>query len=339
MNAATTNGKIEPLLCRGVLSRSGPDRAGVCTRECVGVMSLRWFIYFCAIVGGWSAGIGWLIGRLIEPSSELLKASLRGLFLGMAVALGLGLLDTLWNLSIRRFGEVFLRVGTTFLLGTLGGFLGGLIGQLFYELTEAAAFLVLGWTLTGALIGGSIGLFEWITTRGARGKFLKSLIGGTIGGIIGGIFYLLLRTMFENIFVKSLHFGIDLLSPSGWGFIILGACIGLLVGLAQVILKEAWIKVEAGFRPGREMMLVKDRFSIGRAEASDLGLFGDMGIEKTHAYIVQKGNRYYLEDADTPGGTYVNDERVNDRMPLRAGDLIRIGKALVRFHERQKRPK
>jgi pSer/pThr/pTyr-binding forkhead associated (FHA) protein len=52
---------------------------------------------------------------------------------------------------------------------------------------------------------------------------------------------------------------------------------------------------------------------------------------------VKKGNRYYLEDADTPGGTYVNDERVKDRAPLTAGDLIRLGKALVRFNERAKR--
>src|SRR5207247_641760 len=116
-------------------------------------MSLRWFIYFCALVGGWAALIGWLLGQFLWPSGDIMKAAVRGLFLGMAVGLGLGLLDTLWNISIRRFGEVFLRVGTTFLIGCLGGFLGGLIGQVFYGLTDVsvlqAIFFVFGWTLTG----------------------------------------------------------------------------------------------------------------------------------------------------------------------------------------------
>ena len=76
---------------------------------------------------------------------------------------------------------------------------------------------------------------------------------------------------------------------------------------------------------------------MGRGEGCDLGLFGDMECEKLHARIVHQGNRYYLEDADAPGGTYVNDQRVKDRTPLRAGDLIRLGKSLVRFNERAKR--
>ena len=55
------------------------------------------------------------------------------------------------------------------------------------------------------------------------------------------------------------------------------------------------------------MMLTKDETTIGRAEACDIGLFGDNAIEKLHARIVQKGNRYLLADDDTPGGTFLND--------------------------------
>ena len=73
------------------------------------------------------------------------------------------------------------------------------------------------------------------------------------------------------------------------GFVALGMCIGLLVGLAQVILKEAWIKVEAGFRSGREMILAKDKTSIGRAEGVDIPLFGDAAVGRLHAHIVQRG--------------------------------------------------
>ena len=59
-----------------------------------------------------------------------------------------------------------------------------------------------------------------------------------------------------------------------------------MIGLAQVVLKEAWLRVEQGFRPGRELMLVKEETAIGRAEGCDLGLFGDNGVERKHARIL-----------------------------------------------------
>jgi pSer/pThr/pTyr-binding forkhead associated (FHA) protein len=118
---------------------------------------------------------------------------------------------------------------------------------------------------------------------------------------------------------------------------VLGMCIGLLIGLAQVILKEAWLKVEKGFRPGRELIVSKEQVVIGRGEACDIGLFGDNGVERTHARILRKGDRYLLVDADTPGGTYLNGHRIDGPTPLRAGDAIGVGKAVIRFGERQKR--
>ena len=121
------------------------------------------------------------------------------------------------------------------------------------------------------------------------------------------------------------------------GLVILGMCIGLLIGLAQVLLKEAWVRVERGFKAGREMMLMKPETSIGRAEGVDIALFGDMGVEKKHARIVQKKDRYYLVDDNTPGGTYINGERIYGSAPLSNGDLISMGRSEVRFQEKAKR--
>ena len=121
------------------------------------------------------------------------------------------------------------------------------------------------------------------------------------------------------------------------GLVILGACIGLLIGLAQVILKEAWVKVEAGFRPGRQLILSKAETTVGRAESCDLGLFGDSGVERLHARILLEDNRYLLADAQTPGGTFLNDARVDRPTPLRDGDTIRVGNSRLRFGERARR--
>jgi pSer/pThr/pTyr-binding forkhead associated (FHA) protein len=61
-------------------------------------------------------------------------------------------------------------------------------------------------------------------------------------------------------------------------------------------------------------------------------------VEKLHARLVQQGERYYLEDSGSPAGTYVNGQRVKGPTPLKSGDLIRVGKNLLRFSERQKQP-
>src|SRR5262249_27428457 len=160
-----------------------------------------------------------------------------------------------------------------------------------------APLFVIGWTLTGALIGTSVGMFEWlmslITNRdqmGAQKKLLKTLSGGTVGGVLGGILALVMLMAFNGLF--SNKDTTKLWSPFATGFVALGACIGLLVALAQVMLKEAWVKVEAGFKPGREKILSKEKTTVGRAEACDIGLFGDNGIEKMHASIILQGNRY-----------------------------------------------
>ncbi len=163
------------------------------------------------------------------------------------------------------------------LVGGVGGLVGGLVGSLLYSVSPV--FFVFGWTLTGFLVGASVGAFEFLASvvsgknqSGSLKKIVKSLVGGAIGGILGGILAMLLGTIGEKFKPNA---GDWLWSPPAMGFVALGMCIGLLVGLAQVILKEAWIKVEAGFRTGREMILAKEKTSIGRAEGCDIALFGD----------------------------------------------------------------
>ncbi len=126
-------------------------------------------------------------------------------------------------------------------------------------------------------------------------------------------------------------------SPSAGRFIVLGACIGLAIGLAQVILEQAWLRVEKGFRPGRERLLGQDEISIGRAESSDVALFGDAGVARSHARIVLHGNRYALLDGGTPGGTFVNGQRIGPLYYLQSGDRIQAGSSVLVFYERQSR--
>src|SRR5258707_767145 len=83
---------------------------------------------------------------------------------------------------------------------------------------------------------------------------------GSVGGMVGGILSLRLHGVWVGLF-KDVE-PRDLWSPSATGFVALCACIGLGVPLAQIILREAWVRVEAGFRPGRQFLLDKPETTI-----------------------------------------------------------------------------
>src|SRR5439155_14227193 len=140
-------------------------------------------------------------------------------------------------------------------------------------------------------------------TRGAVRKLINGALGGTLGGQLGSCLLVVVASaLFRNKAEPWL--------PSALGFVTLGACVGLLIGLSQVLLKEAWVRVESGFRPGRELILTKPELTIGRAENCDIGLFGDNTVERAHARIYAQGDRYYLADGGTAEGTYLNNERI-----------------------------
>jgi hypothetical protein len=302
-------------------------------------MSFRWFIYYSGMCGGCAAFLGWALGRMLRSEeNEVLGTAVEGLCLGIIVAMLLSLIDTLWNGS-RAILPLLLRLLVAALVAALGGFLGAMLGQLLYNALNSSIGVVIGWTLTGILVGASVGIFDLLDRlgrgqqiSGARRKVINGIIGGSLGGMLGSVLFLFFTSL------GQVELKLMLWMPGAAGFIALGVLIGLMVGLAQVILKEAWVKVLEGFRAGREMILSRPEVTIGRAESCDIGLFGDPRVEKLHARILQEGNHYVLEDNSTPHGTYVNNQRVNGRMPLNNGDLIRIGRNILRFSERAKRP-
>ena len=297
-------------------------------------MSFKLFIYYCSLGGGWAAFVTWAIVQVCgirDWENKTAYAATLGAILGALIAATIGALDAIMNAV---GSQRILRVGICLTIGLLGGLLGALLGNtLFVKFNYNVAMLVVGWILVGVLIGASVGVYDLIRAMMGLNDFaaplkktLNGIYGGLLGGLVGGLpFGLLMRN--ESIPVSNLTIGL----------VILGLCIGLFIPLAQVVLKQAWVKVEAGFRPGREIMLMKDETLIGKAEGCDIGLFGGQGLEKQHARIFLKNNRYYLADMNTPGGTFVNERRVNGSTPLKDGDAIRVGNCVLRFGERAKR--
>jgi hypothetical protein len=305
-------------------------------------MSFRMFVYWCALGGGWAAVGGWVLGRLVAHGDSPGASGIKGMFLGLFIALALGLVDALWVFSLRQVGRVVPRVFVCVAIGMVGGLVGGATGQyLFDTFTSATIFQILGWVLTGLMVGVSIGSYDllrcWVRQEALAfptAKVMRGVIGGAVGGLLGGILDWKLGDAWIALFPVKTH----LWSPSLTGFIALGLCIGLMIAVAQVVLTEAWLKVEAGYRKGRELLVNKPVLTIGRAEASDLGLFGDAMIEKLHARIYQQDGHSLIADNGSTHGTFVNDQRILEPTLLRSGDLIRVGNAYVRFTERGKKP-
>jgi hypothetical protein len=295
-------------------------------------MSFKVFIYYCALCGGWAAflvAVIAIVTGIHNPRAPdvVWRVGVIGGLLGMFVGGAVGAMDALLNaVGSQRITRVLLCIG----IGLVGGLIGGFLAE---GLHQIGLPIVLAWMLVGVFIGVSVGAFDLLRafrekedTRVPLKKTLNGVYGGLIGGAVGGLPFAVLLAL-EGLPRSGLIFGL----------VLLGSAIGLMIALAQVFLKEAWLKVEAGFRAGREVMLTKEETTIGRAESCDIGLFRDNTIEKLHARIKLEANRYVLADANTPAGTYLNDQKVVKPMPLKNGDLIRVGNSELRFGERQQR--
>jgi hypothetical protein len=305
-------------------------------------MSFRLFVYFSALCGAWAALAGWALGRVAAGGHPLGSAAFKALYLGMMVALALGVVDCLWTFSLRQVRQVLPRVLTATAGGALGGLLGGFAGQYLFSMKSHVLFFLFGWTLTGLLIGASLILFDllgrYVRRRSLRGgvrKTFQAVGGGAAGGLLGGFLSWLLKDVGGVLFPRVPTE--ELWSPSALGFVVLGLCIGLMIGLAQVLFKESWVRVESGKRRGRDVILSRPLLTIGRAESCDIGLFGDPAIDRLHARLELGFEGYVVADAGSASGTFVNGQRLAGPRLLRSGDVIGVGAARLRFEERQKR--
>jgi pSer/pThr/pTyr-binding forkhead associated (FHA) protein len=87
---------------------------------------------------------------------------------------------------------------------------------------------------------------------------------------------------------------------------------------------ELKLIVLAGAKQGLEIPLKKDKFLIGRAKECSLRA-GSEAISRRHCAIVRKGDRFTVRDLGSRNGTYVNDVRIADEVPLVEGNELRVG--------------
>ncbi|MGC4043694.1 MAG: FHA domain-containing protein [Armatimonas sp.] len=250
----------------------------------------------------WGAFLGVLLGvadNLAQGQRDWLKTVLFGVIVGL-VAGGLGL----------NFGGALFSLLYTYPAKNPFHFFGNVVAR------------GLGWALIGALAGTADG-WRKLSFRVGRNGFL----GGLVGGVLGG-------TTFE--IVPYLMPGINPGPTSRFfGFLITGAMIGLFIALVQQLLKEAWVRVVLGRNEGKEILVEKAETKIGRSELSDIPLYGDPTIAKTHAILAsQPGGTWVLRDVSGGAGVRVNEAPVAQEIRVKSGDQIQIGSKLMVFYEK-----
>lgn len=285
-------------------------------------MSLRRLVYFSAVIGGWAALLAWLACEALFLRSQRLGGQtstvLAGGLVGAALAGGLNLVTGMNN---ARWKWQLWRLLPAFAVGGASGAVGALIGMLTYGLGLPRA---IGWAIMGLGIGVSQGVCE----RSWR-KLRNGVIGGTLGGLAGGL-------LFEPIHALA-PAGLNSFSRAT-AFVILGISTGTLAGFAQVALKEAWLTVLDGFRPGRQLILGEAVTVLGRGDHLSLPFLGYPGkdLESEHLRIVRRPDGVYqVEDNHSRLGTRLNGLLLDGPATLNDGDLIKLGTNIVRFNHRQ----
>lgn len=73
------------------------------------------------------------------------------------------------------------------------------------------------------------------------------------------------------------------------------------------------------------------KISIGRSSRNGICIC-DRFASRFHAEIRQEGDQVLLIDAGSANGTFLNGQRVTAPIPLRPGDLIRLGQTEIEYN-------
>lgn len=275
-------------------------------------------LLFYAVAGGLGGLAAWgaaepFLGIRSVYGRDILLGALIGLFIAVFLASIEALSVDQWNQAVRgtSSGAIF---------GIIGGAAGLLVGEYAFDLVGGVLGRIIGWSLLGLMVGLGAG---WATRSNARRR--NGAIGGIIGGALGGFTYWILTTIFPQEFGRAI------------AIIVLGMLIGFFIGLVGELLKRGWLMVvrsqSRNAREGREYPLIKPVTTVGRAEESDVGLFGDRGVMPQHLFIRREG-RNFVVSAAAGGQVLINRQPLAGRQVLKSGDRIEVGGTLFLFRDR-----
>ena len=294
-------------------------------------------LFYMMVFGAVGGVLAWFVN---EPfiSDDITRAvdwgeiarfgSVSGLFIGAMIGLATGLLLGTGKHILRA---VALGAG----VGAIGGWVGLTVGQVLFGVLGATVPMlglivgrILGWSAFGALIGLSEGLIARSPKRMRNG-----FLGGAIGGALGGALFDFLAFTIGSVFGFALRAEGEAGAPSrAVGLTLIGAGIGLFIGLLEWLTRAAWVRVLYGRNEGKDYPIDRDGAYLGRDELADVPLRGDPQVAPRHAEIRMDGGGYVLVPLAPMA---VNGQPVGAPVELNDGDLLQIGSFRVQFQLRE----
>lgn len=97
-----------------------------------------------------------------------------------------------------------------------------------------------------------------------------------------------------------------------------------------LVSRAASLQCVTGADVGRSFALAETHALLGRGLEAHVRL-RDLAVSRHHARIRQHEGVFLLEDEDSPNGVYLNGQRVQGAQALQEGDVIELGRTVLRF--------
>ncbi|MCX7700200.1 MAG: SpoIIE family protein phosphatase [Gemmataceae bacterium] len=94
----------------------------------------------------------------------------------------------------------------------------------------------------------------------------------------------------------------------------------------------ASLTILKGLNPGQRISLDGDEFILGRDPKSCQIHIPNNAVSRQHAKILRVDQTYYIEDLESRNGTWVNNQEIRERTPLKNNDRIKICDFLFSFN-------
>ena len=267
------------------------------------------FLIFSIVAGLIGLGIGATDGIVCRLPRRALLGGLVGLLIGFVGGLMSHVIASIIYTPLNHLAqEEFASSSST---AHSLGFLLQMIARMF------------AWTLAGS----AMGLGQGVALRSRR-LLAYGFLGGVIGGLLGGL-------LFDPIDLVILSGRIGAESSRLVGFLAIGAAVGAMIGIVELLSRDAWLRMVEGPLAGKEFLIFRDTMNIGASPKSEIYLFNDDKVAPTHATLRVIGDETEITARDRVHPLLVNSNAVKTAR-LRHGDRITIGNTSFLFEQRQR---
>ena len=268
------------------------------------------FLIFSIVAGLIGLGIGAADGIVCHLPRRALLGGLVGLLVGFVGGLLSHVIANVIYIPLNHMADQQLSSSSEGARSL--GFLLQMVARMF------------AWTLAGS----AMGLGQGIALRSKR-LLAYGFLGGVIGGLLGGLLF----DPLDLVILSGKGIGAD------WsrflGFLVIGAAVGAMIGLVELLSRDAWLRMVEGPLAGKEFLIFRDVMNIGASPRSEIYLFNDSQVAPTHATLRMIGDETEITARDRVHPLVVNGNSVKHAR-LRHGDSIVIGATSFLFEQRQR---